>query len=94
MRRHGRRRHDRAARHVDAGANPRRACAPVAGIVFQVLVAVGDVVLASQPLACVEAVKLELWLHASADGSLQVLHARPGPSVAAGMLRAALEIAE
>ncbi|HSM23088.1 MAG TPA: biotin/lipoyl-containing protein, partial [Rubrivivax sp.] len=75
-----------------AGADPRRACAPVAGTVAQVLVAVGDAVVAGQPLVCVEAMKMELWLHAAAACTVQALHAQAGQPVAAGALLVALEI--
>ena len=46
----------------DAGAAARMARAPVAGVVAQVPVQVGDRVIAGQPLACVEAMKMEMWL--------------------------------
>jgi len=75
-----------------AGADPGRACAPVAGTVAQVLVAVGDAVVAGQPLVCVEAMKMELWLHAAAAGTVQALHASVGQPVAAGVLLVALEM--
>ena len=79
---------------VTADSDPRRACAPVAGTVAQVLVAVGDAVVAGQPLVCVEAMKMELWLHAAAAGTVQALHARVGQAVGAGALLVALEITE
>lgn len=79
---------------VTADNDPRKACAPVAGTVAQVLVAVGDAVLAGQPLVCVEAMKMELWLHAAAAGTVQALHARVGQPVGAGALLVALEITE
>jgi geranyl-CoA carboxylase alpha subunit len=79
---------------VTADNDPRKACAPVAGTVAQVLVAVGDAVLAGQPLVCVEAMKMELWLHAAAAGTVQALHARVGQPVGAGALLVALEINE
>jgi geranyl-CoA carboxylase alpha subunit len=79
---------------VTADNDPRRACAPVAGTVAQVLVAVGDAVAAGQPLVCVEAMKMELWLHAAAAGTVQALHARVGQPVGAGALLVALEITE
>ncbi len=79
---------------VAAETDPRRACAPVAGTVAQVLVAVGDAVVAGQPLVCVEAMKMELWLHAAAAGTVQALHTAAGKSVAAGALLVVLEIDE
>ena len=64
----------------DAGADPRRARAPVAGVVAQVLVAAGDAVAAGQPLVCVEAMKMEMWLHAAAAGTVRAVHAAAGDS--------------
>ncbi len=78
---------------VDSGADPRRARAPVAGIVAQVQVAVGQVVEAGQPLVCVEAMKMEMWLTAGAAGTVKAVHAQPKASVAAGALLVELEIA-
>ncbi|MBE0548000.1 MAG: carbamoyl-phosphate synthase subunit L [Rubrivivax sp.] len=77
-----------------AGADPSRACAPVAGVVAQVLVALGDTVAAGQPLVCVEAMKMEMWLHAAAPGTVTALHAVVRRSVAAGMLLVELEITQ
>ncbi len=72
--------------------DPRRALAPVAGVVAQVAVAPGDRVAAGQPLACVEAMKMELWLHAAAAGTVKAVHARAKDSIAAGALLVELEI--
>ena len=69
---------------ADAPADPGRARAPVAGVVAQVLVAVGDAVAAGQPLLCVEAMKMEIWLHAAAAGTVRAVHAAARQSVAAG----------
>ena len=77
---------------VTADTDPRRACAPVDGTVAQVLVAVGDAVVAGQPLVCVEAMKMELWLHAADAGTVRSLHTAAGKSVAAGALLVVLEI--
>jgi geranyl-CoA carboxylase alpha subunit len=76
------------------GADPSRACAPVAGVVAQVLVAVGDAVAAGQPLVCVEAMKMEMWLHAAVPGTVRALHAVVRQSVASGALLVELDIAE
>ena len=78
----------------DTASDPRRACAPVAGRVAQVAVAVGDVVIAGQPLVCVEAMKMEMWLHAKAAGTVRALHAKVKDSVASGAVLVELEIAE
>ena len=77
---------------TSAGADPSRACAPVAGVVAQLLVAPGDTVAAGQPLLCVEAMKMEMWLVAAAAGTVKALHAVARQSVAAGMLLVELEI--
>ncbi len=78
---------------VDPGADPRRARAPVAGVVARVAVAVGDAVVAGQPLVCVEAMKMEMWLHAAAAGTVRAVHALEQASVTAGALLVELEIA-
>ena len=70
----------------DALADATRALAPVAGVVAQVRVAAGDTVVAGQPLVCVEAMKMEMWLHAAADGTVAALHAKAGDQVASGAL--------
>jgi geranyl-CoA carboxylase alpha subunit len=72
--------------------DPRRALAPVAGVVAQVLVAAGERVAAGQPLACVEAMKMEMWLHAAAAGTVKAVHAQAKDSIAAGALLVELEI--
>ena len=75
-------------------ADPRRARAPVAGVVAQVAVQPGDVVAAGQPLVCVEAMKMEMWLHAGAAGTVRAVHIKLKDPVAAGALLVELEIAE
>ncbi|NLZ40043.1 MAG: carbamoyl-phosphate synthase subunit L, partial [Comamonadaceae bacterium] len=79
---------------ADAAADPRRACAPVAGVVAQLAVAVGERVALGQPLVCVEAMKMEIWLHAAAAGRIKAVHAVPKASVAAGALLVELDSAE
>jgi len=76
---------------VDAPADPGRARAPVAGVVAQVLVGVGDAVFAGQPLVCVEAMKMEMWLHAATAGTVTALHAVARQSVAAGTVLVELD---
>jgi geranyl-CoA carboxylase alpha subunit len=71
---------------VDAGADPRRARAPVAGVVAQLKVAPGTAVRRGQPLVCVEAMKMEMWLHAAADGTVRAVHMQVGEQVASGAL--------
>jgi geranyl-CoA carboxylase alpha subunit len=68
------------------GDDPRRACAPVAGLVAQLLVKPGDRVEAGQALASVEAMKMEMWLHAGTTGTVAAVHAAPREAVRAGAL--------
>jgi geranyl-CoA carboxylase alpha subunit len=72
--------------------DPSRALAPVAGTLVQLLVAPGQAVQEGQPLACVEAMKMELWLHAQATGSVKAVHASTGQAVAAGSVLVELDI--
>ncbi len=76
----------------DNSTDPRLARAPVAGVVAQVAVAVGDSVVAGQPLVCVEAMKMEMWQHASAAGTVQRVHVKARDAVAAGAVLVELEI--
>jgi geranyl-CoA carboxylase alpha subunit len=73
-------------------ADPSRARAPVAGVVARVAVAVGDAVDAGQPLVCVEAMKMEMWLHAAAPGTVRAVHVQAKDTVAAGAVLVELEI--
>lgn len=73
--------------------DPARLRAPVAGLLAQLRVAVGDAVQAGQPLACVEAMKMEMWLHATAAGTVKAVHRSVKSSVAAGDLLIELELA-
>jgi geranyl-CoA carboxylase alpha subunit len=70
--------------------DPTRALAPVAGTVVQVLVQAGQRVEAGQPLLSIEAMKMEMWLHAQADGTVDAVHTRVGALVQAGALLVAL----
>jgi geranyl-CoA carboxylase alpha subunit len=78
--------------NVDAQKDASRARSPVAGKVTQVLVAVGDVVALGQQLACVEAMKMEMWLCAEAAGTVKALHAKAGDQVESGALLLELEL--
>jgi geranyl-CoA carboxylase alpha subunit len=69
-----------------------RICAPVAGILTQILVAVGDVVTEGQMLACVEAMKMEMWLSAKAAGSVTAILGKSGDQIAAKALVIELEL--
>ena len=66
----------------DLRRDPTRALSPVAGKVTQVAVAPGDVVAEGAPLLCVEAMKMEMWLHAEAAGTVTQVHVRAGEQVA------------
>ncbi len=77
----------------DASASdPGLARAPVAGAVAAIGVATGDVVVAGQPLVCVEAMKMEMWLHASAGGTVRAVHVELRQSVEAGAVLVEIEV--
>jgi geranyl-CoA carboxylase alpha subunit len=78
----------------DSGIDPRRARAPVAGTVAQVLVRTGDAVTRGQPLVSVEAMKMELWLSAAAAGTVRAVHAAPQAIVESGAVLVELDIEE
>ena len=78
----------------EAGADPRHLRAPVAGVVAQVLVSPGDAVSTGQPLVCVEAMKMEMWLNATAAGRVRAVNVNARDTVAAGALLVELEISE
>ena len=77
---------------TDSAADPRRARAPVAGVVAQVSVQVGERVAAGQPLVCVEAMKMEMWLHAAAAGTVRAVHVKARDTVASGAVLVELEM--
>jgi len=77
---------------TDQALDPRQLRSPVAGTVCAISVAVGDPVKAGQPLVCVEAMKMEMWLSARADGTVTALHTELRGSVAAGSVLAELEL--
>ncbi|RID99008.1 acetyl/propionyl/methylcrotonyl-CoA carboxylase subunit alpha [Simplicispira hankyongi] len=77
---------------TDQTLDPRQLRSPVAGTVCAISVAVGDPVKAGQPLVCVEAMKMEMWLSARADGTVTALHTELRGSVAAGSVLAELEL--
>ena len=78
----------------DKAADPGRARAPVAGVVAQVAVAVGDAVSAGQPLVCVEAMKMEMWLNAAAAGTVRAVHVQLKDSVASGAVLVEINLTE
>jgi geranyl-CoA carboxylase alpha subunit len=77
---------------ADTALDAARARAPVAGVVAQLRVAVGDAVAAGQPLLCVEAMKMEMWLHAAAAGTVKAVHVNLKDSVAQGAVLVELEL--
>ena len=76
----------------DAGAAARVARAPVAGVVAQLAVEVGQRVAAGQPLVCVEAMKMEMWLNAAADGVVSAVRVAPRDTVASGAVLVELDL--
>ena len=76
----------------DASALARVARAPVAGVVAQVAVEVGQRVAAGQPLVCVEAMKMEMWLNAAAAGVVSAVHVAQRDTVASGTVLVELEL--
>ena len=78
----------------DATAAARVARAPVAGVVAQVAVEVGQRVAAGQPLVCVEAMKMEMWLNAAAAGVVSAVRIAPRDTVASGAVLVELDLDE
>ncbi|MDA1095612.1 MAG: acetyl-CoA carboxylase biotin carboxyl carrier protein subunit [Acidobacteria bacterium] len=64
---------------------------PVAGNVWQILVAVGDVVEAGQELIVLESMKMEIPVEAPHNGTVVALATEDGASVEAGDLLITLE---
>ena len=76
---------------ADAAVDAGRLRAPVAGVLNQLLAQPGDVLAAGQAIACVEAMKMEMWLVAPIAARVVALHACAGDPVASGALVAELE---
>ena len=76
---------------ADAGIDASRLRAPVAGVLAQLLAQPGDVLAAGQPVACVEAMKMEMWLAAPFAARVVAVHARAGDQMASGAVIAELE---
>jgi len=66
---------------ADATLDASLARAPVAGRVSRVQIAVGDTVVVGQPMVCVEAMKIDMWLTARAPGRVRSLHTALGEQV-------------
>jgi len=84
---------DRAARAAIAhhGAGPVEIAAPMPGAILAVHVKVGAVVGAGDPIATLEAMKMEHVVPASIRGRVAELNARPGDQVARGDVLAVVE---
>ena len=76
----------------DATAAARVARAPVAGVVAQVAVQAGQRVAKGQPLVCVEAMKMEMWLNAAADGVVGAVRVAVRDTVASGAVLVELDV--
>jgi acetyl-CoA/propionyl-CoA carboxylase biotin carboxyl carrier protein len=85
---------DRAARTAAAhahGGGPADVVAPMPGSVLAVHVAVGDVVAAGDPIATLEAMKMEHVVVATGPGQIVELAVRPGDQVTRGSTLATIE---
>ncbi len=83
---------DRAARAAAAHAHDGtgEVVAPMPGVVLDVHVAVGDLVASGQPIATIEAMKMEHAVPAPISGTVIELPARPGAQVVRGELLASI----
>ncbi|MES1256507.1 MAG: acetyl-CoA carboxylase biotin carboxyl carrier protein subunit, partial [Acidobacteriota bacterium] len=80
---------DGATVAVQAGAG--QVAAPMPGRVVRLLVEVGDVVQAGQPVAIVEAMKMENELRAGRDGTVAAVRTSVGATVEAGAVLVLLQ---
>ena len=64
----------------------------MAGVVAGLRVQVGDTVVLGQPLVCVEAMKMEMWLNAAAAGTVKAVNVKIKDTVAAGAVLVELEV--
>jgi biotin carboxyl carrier protein len=71
-------------------SGPQRVLSPMPGKVLRVLVAPGDAVLARQPIAVIEAMKMENEIRAGRDGRVTEVAVRDGQSVDGGTLVAVI----
>jgi geranyl-CoA carboxylase alpha subunit len=81
-----------AAQQAGGAQDARQVRASVAGRVTQVLVQPGVSVQADEPLLCVEAMKMEMWLHAQSGGTVAAVLAQVGEQVEAGAVLVELEL--
>jgi biotin carboxyl carrier protein len=82
----GRGRRGAAAGTGAAASGPTKIVAPMPGKIVRILVQAGDAVSGRQPVAVVEAMKMENELRAGRDGTVAAVHVREGQSVEAGAL--------
>ena len=82
---------DEAAHHHGAGGDTGFVAAPMPGTVIRVLVAPGDRVDARQPLAVLEAMKMETPVVSPYDAVVRAVHVEEGDAVAGGTLLVELE---
>jgi geranyl-CoA carboxylase alpha subunit len=80
-----------AAPQADRPDDPRQAHSPVTGRLVSLRVVAGDLVVTGQPLASVEAMKMEMVVTARCTGRVTAVHASVGAAVAAGALLVTLE---
>jgi biotin carboxyl carrier protein len=90
----GRRARRRSDDRPGAGGGPQRLVAPMPGKILRILVAKGDRVKARQPIAVIEAMKMENELRALHDGTVGEVLVGEGQLVDAGMPVALLDAVE
>jgi biotin carboxyl carrier protein len=76
--------------HGGQAAGPQRVLSPMPGKVLRVLVKPGDAVVARQPVAVIEAMKMENEIRAGRDGRVTEVAVRDGQSVDGGTLVAVI----
>lgn len=81
-----RRRWGRSEEPGRSGSGPQRLTAPMPGKIVRVSVKAGDQVTLRQPLAVIEAMKMENELRATREGRVTEVHVQEGQSVEAGTL--------
>jgi biotin carboxyl carrier protein len=67
--------------HARAASGPQPVMAPMPGKVVKILVKAGDAVTVGQPIAVVEAMKMENELRAPRDGKIVAVHVAEGQAV-------------
>lgn len=82
----GRRKWGQTEDSAKSGSAPQRLTAPMPGKIVRISVKVGDAVQLRQPLAVIEAMKMENELRAAREGRVTEVHVQEGQSVDAGAL--------